>query len=466
MLAARFAAASLLAIVLLFGFFFVKYTIDVRELRLATLKADLLSVQQIVLAGGDPSVLPQFRRQPPAYAFRVFDRRSADARKVFSQANPELFEIEQKAIEAETGNAAPALNERFGQFQVPGTNDSQQLWTLTDRVVEGGRSLWVQVAMIDDPDRRWLGVIRTELIDHVGVPVLVLVPALALAMFLATRNAIRPLESIAEQAAGLGEAVRAGRRLVPLADGGLPEEFGKVVTALNTMLGKLELSVDRQRQFTANAAHELRTPLSVLLLEASQFSNGPTKDRIIGEVESLRRTVNQLLRFAQADDAMEQERRTIDVTPVARRVCEELAGQALERGQDIAFDSPDEAVLAWGNSDLLDVAIRNLVENALRHSPSHETISVAVTSTGTLSLGPRVTVEDRGSGVSDDHKPLIFERFWRSDRTRIDGAGIGLALARQIAQLHGGDVTVHDRDGGGARFLISLPPYADSSRPS
>jgi signal transduction histidine kinase len=307
--------------------------------------------------------------------------------------------------------------------------------------------------MLGDPDWEWSEVITSEMLDHVVIPALTVVPALTLAIFAATRHALKPLRRIAGQAEELGSAVAAGRKLVKLPEEDLPLEFGRVVAALNAMLAKLELLLEQQRQFTADAAHELRTPLSVLMLEIEQLPRDPVTVQLADEVRSLSRLVNELLRFAQAEEAMVGERHPVDVAAAARQVCEELAPVALTRQQEIEFDGPAAPALASGQPDLLEVAIRNLVDNALRHSPPRSTVSV------TVENGPRLLVKDRGPGVPDAQREAIFQRFWRADRGRSGGAGIGLALVRRIAQLHGGDVRVEDRPGGGARFVLTLAPW-------
>lgn len=448
LLAIRMAAVSVVAVVLLFAFFFFRYTIDTQALRLATLQAELATVHSAVQRGEDPARLPRYQRQPAAYAFRVFDRRSPSARKVVAEANTALFQAMTSPSTTDRVADARELDERFDQFVVSAGGKPRKVWMLTDRVVDERGVLWVQVAMTDDPDRLWLGVIGTEMIDHVGVPALVIVPLLAVAMLLATSRALRPLQATAARAEALGEAVASGRALELLPAEGLPKEIRQVVDAMNAMLAKLELSMERQRQFTANASHEIRTPLSVALLEVAQLPDGPIKARVTGELEALRRTVNQFLRFAQAEDAISRGRTAVDVAAVARHVCEDLASQALEGGQEIAFEAPDTPVMTLGNADLVDVAIRNVVENALRHSPQAGTVVV------TVAPGPRVIVEDSGPGVPDGYKDLIFQRLWRADSSRPDGAGIGLALARQIAALHDGGIEVEDRAEGGARFVL------------
>jgi len=169
-------------------------------------------------------------------------------------------------------------------------------------------------------------------------------------------------------------------------------------------------------------------------------------------VRGLSQLVNQLLRFAQAEEAMMRERHPVDVAEVARRVCEDLAPVALSRKQEIEFDAPGVPAPALGQSDLVEVAIRNLVDNALRHAPPRTAVSV------TVQQGPRVLVEDRGPGIPDAQKEKVFDRFWRADRNRPGSTGIGLALVRRIAQLHGGRAHVEDRPGGGARFVLTLEP--------
>jgi signal transduction histidine kinase len=148
---------------------------------------------------------------------------------------------------------------------------------------------------------------------------------------------------------------------------------------------------------------------------------------------------------------MARERHMVDVGAVARTVCEDLAGMAASRRAVLEFDVPPHPVKLLGHSALVDIAIRNLLDNAIRHSPQGGTVSV------TVDAGGNVFVEDEGTGVSDEQKQLIFERFYRVERQR-SGTGIGLALVRRIARLHGGDAVVEDRPGGGARFVLRLSP--------
>ena len=283
-------------------------------------------------------------------------------------------------------------------------------------------------------------------------PMLFIVPALMLAMYFATRRALRPLTHVARQAGELGSAVAAGRSFAPLSGEGLPLEFDGVVTGINAMLAKLDRSLTLQKEFTSDVAHQLRTPLAVLLLEVSALPPGAAQERVKREIGDLADLVNQLLRFAQAEDAMARQRHAVDIVGTTRKVCEDLASTAFSAKKQIEFDAPEAGIVVSGHPALIDAAIRNVVDNAIKLSPPNSTISVSV------DAERKIIVEDRGPGVPDAQKKLIFERFWRADGRRTPGNGIGLALVRRIAFLHGGNAHVEDRPGGGARFVVRLGP--------
>jgi signal transduction histidine kinase len=215
-------------------------------------------------------------------------------------------------------------------------------------------------------------------------------------------------------------------------------------------LARLEHTLALQKQFTADAAHELRTPLAVLQLQIDELPSGLAVDNIRDGLRGLGTLVNQLLQFAQAEDAVARQRDSVDVGAVARKVCEELAGTALTHHQVIEFDAPNNLMPVLAHASLIETAIRNVVENAMKFAPPGTAVAVSV------DPASRVVVEDRGPGVPDEPKELIFNRFWRADRRHSTGAGIGLALVRRIAQLHGGDARVEDRRGGGARFVLDF----------
>lgn len=433
------------------------YLVDKPELRRLTLEMQVRHIVEAIGRGDDPAAWKLYKDHPKSYGFRVFDHRQAWQRKVISQANTGLL-ASLEAGEAVSGAAShhdlvSGVTSTAAR-DINGDGEPDDIWLMTGRGEVGDHIYWVQAAMVDDPAWEWTGVLGRELLDHVAVPIMFIVPVLMVAVYFATRRALQPLTRLASQASELGSAVAAGKTFAPLSDVGLPSEFEGVVTGINAMLAKLDHSLSLQKQFTSDVAHQLRTPLAVLLLESSTLPPGAERDRIKQELSDLADLVNQLLRFAQAEDAMARQRHAVDIAETARKVCEDFANAAFGAKKQIEFDAPEQPAVVSGHPALIDAAIRNLVENAVKLSPPHSTISV------TIDGARKIIVEDRGPGVPDAQKEVIFERFWRADRRRV-GTGIGLALVRRIAFLHGGDVRVEDRSGGGARFIMALSPAAE-----
>jgi signal transduction histidine kinase len=450
-LALRLVVTALAVSVALFCFFFLKYMLDVPNIRQLTLRAELAAIRQAISAGSDPAAAAQYTSYPANYGFRVLAERFAGGLKVVREINPSVLppmptDYANGEGTAEESSLAEGV---FDLGRLNGAGDHSDRWMISDLAQIDGQKLWVQIAMMGDPAWLWRNVIETELIDHVVVPIGITVPLMTLAAFFSVRQTLRPLSRIASQAEALGRAVRAGRKLEPLATNGLPREIVDVVAAINAMLHRLETTLVHQKQFTADVAHELRTPLAVLRLQVADLPTTASVEQIISELDALGALVNQLLRLAQAEDAMRAAPQPVDLNAVSRRVCEDLVPLALPRGQTIEFDAPNRPVLVSGQAELLDIAVRNVVDNALKASPQAATVSL------TLSEGGTVVVGDQGPGIPDKQKEAIFTRFWRADPAR-GGAGIGLALVKRIVELHGGTVRVEDRACGGSRFVLAF----------
>ena len=453
-LALRMALVAAASVVALFGFFMARYLNSREELSQHTLEAAAAAIGTAIADGDDPTRWPLYRNHPDAYAFRVFDTTLAPGRQLLIEANAALLPPLSPAGPA-GGDPVRRLRERFEALPLVSGQRTSTRWMLTDWQSIQARGIWVQVAMIGDPAWTMRAALEQEIVDHVLLPAGVLVPTMTLAMLLVIRRALRPLTRIAETTRTLSAAAARGTRLAPLPEDGLTRELRALVRVVNALLGTLDATLTRERAFAADAAHELRTPLAVLRLQVAELPKGPVSERLDEELTALAHLVSQLLRFAQADEAMAGERRAFDVAAVARLTCEDMAPAALAGQHELEFVAPEQPVVLPGNPALLAVALRNLVENALRASPRGSTVSVSVTPDG-------LTVEDSGPGVLDANKAKIFERLWQADRRR-DGAGIGLALVRRIAQLHDGAVWVEDRPGGGARFVLRLAPLPEAA---
>jgi len=158
----------------------------------------------------------------------------------------------------------------------------------------------------------------------------------------------------------------------------MAREFANVAATINAMLAKLDHSLKLQKQFTSDIAHELRTPLAVLLLDISQLPPGSGRDRAKADLKELGQLVDELLRFAQAEDVMTGEVGQVDIVAVARKVVEEAVPDALAKRQLLELTSATETLFVSGNIPLLKIAIRNLVDNALKYSPTRTVVAVAV----------------------------------------------------------------------------------------
>lgn len=280
------------------------------------------------------------------------------------------------------------------------------------------------------------------------------------------RRLTRPLESIAEAAHGVGE-----RNL----DARIPEvstdrELRDVTDILNDMLARLEAAFVAQRRFVADASHELRSPLSNVrgtLEVALRRARSPDDYRetlatCLAEVERLGRLVNGLLTLSRADAGlMRLDLELGDLADVARRAVAAYAARAADAGVTLALDAP-KALLFEGDPDRLRELVDILLDNALRHAPRGSTVALHV---GVEEGRPTLSVADAGPGLSPEVQAHVFERFYRADGARArdsGGLGLGLSIARAIAEAHGACLTVRSAPGAGATFILELP--AQSAR--
>lgn len=271
------------------------------------------------------------------------------------------------------------------------------------------------------------------------------------------RSSLAPVEQVAQAARQLGPG-----SLHQRLDGDrVPTEVKPIVGAVNQALGEIEDGYRREREFTSNAAHQLRTPLTVL--KGNLERANPDLEKIVDEVGSLERLVQQFLHLAQADNFLMVDNSTVDLRQVATDVVSVLAPHAISKGQQVELEAPDHSVNVHGSEAFVEVALRNLVENALAYSDAGATVTVIVHD------GVSVSVRDTGRGVSANMKNRIFDRFWRADRSVEDGAGLGLAIVSQIVEAHGGAVSLKDNPAGGSIFtmtFVAANPVLETTDPT
>ena len=278
------------------------------------------------------------------------------------------------------------------------------------------------------------------------VPIYVIIMAIAL---WTVRSSLRPVTRAAEQA-NLVDASRPETRL----ETAVPAEIRPLVDAVNNAFDRLALGFAEQRRFTANAAHELRTPLAVMRARLDALEDRGIADAIRADVERMSRIIEQLLAVSRLDSRLPITKDPVDLSEVAGDVVARLAPLAVAAGKQVSLQAPDERVQVIGNAEMLSAAARNLIENALRYTPCGQSVNVVIEGEAD---SVRLEVHDAGPGVNVDAQQHIFERFWRG-QDRGGGAGLGLAIVHEVAVQHGGKVEVTRSAMGGALFRLTLPP--------
>jgi signal transduction histidine kinase len=312
----------------------------------------------------------------------------------------------------------------------------------------GDKTVWVQAA----EDLANSDVLTDDIVDdfykHVGwitLPILLLLLVIDIAIF---RRALLPLRQASEAAQQISPA-RTDIRL-PLKE--IPREVRPLVSAINKALERLDEGFRLQREFAADAAHELRTPLSILRTRVETLDDPRVAKALHMDIEAMSRLVGQLLDIAELEAFEIDPSEVADLQATSAEIAGFVAPLALDQGREIALLGTTSPVLVKGNAEMIKRAIRNLAENAIRHAPKDSVVEFVVEEGGS------VTVRDRGPGISDEERGLIFRRFWRRDRNQPGNSGLGLSIVQRIAELHGASIEVENRVMGGAQFSLHFIP--------
>ena len=342
--------------------------------------------------------------------------------------------------------------------------DSFQIWrklagksmvfygiTLPVRV--GSRDVFIQVAQGPNHTDVLIDEFLEELWpDIIWVALLVFLAILAV-VYATVRSSLRPVREISDQAAAISAADTDQRLEVE----GLPRELVPLVRAVNDAFRRMSDAYSRQKEFTGNAAHEMRTPLAVLRAHIESLGDRQLTAALLPDVVRLERLFEQMLRLAQADSFVAKPGERADLCDVAIDVASLLSPEAISQGKLIELDAPQTPVRVVGNASFLSVALRNLVENALNVTQPHRgaRVAIRVAEPGILEVG------DQGPGIPAEQREKIFERFWRADPSKENGSGLGLPIVKQIVEAHDGRIVVSDNEGGGALFTLFLPSAPD-----
>ena len=297
------------------------------------------------------------------------------------------------------------------------------------------------------------------------LPLLVAAPPMAALLWWLIARLLRPLARVARQVSEQDAAT-----LVPLPAAGLPDEVAPLVSALNALLARLGLAWTAQRAFVADAAHELRSPLTALKLQAqvlrrlSAPDQHPAHDRqraaaldaLVAGVDRASRLVEQLLSAARSEPgAPLSPPQPVALAALLRQVLADAAAPlAASRGSQVELKA-DDAVQVLGDAAELAVLVRNLADNALRYTPAGGRLLLTLTDSPG---GPRLTLDDSGPGIPEADRDRVFERFVRGAAASTDsaGSGLGLAIVQAIARRHGATVRLGESPLGGLRVAVQF----------
>jgi heavy metal sensor kinase len=351
---------------------------------------------------------------------------------------------------------------RFENVRVEG--DSVRFYS--ERIVIDAQPYTVQVAA--PMNEAYEALERFRLILILAAPALVILASAG--GYWLSRRALAPVDEISQTAQRISIENLTDRLHVPKTG----DQLQRLSETLNAMFGRLESSVERIKQFTADASHELRAPVSLIRTTAEVAVQRRDRaaseylqalDEILEESERTSQVVDSLMLLARADSRTE----TVDlVTTDMRSIVQDAIeqGEKLAQNHELRFSTtlPAHSIEIRADPDALRRALLILIDNAAKYTPAGGTVSVGLETQDGLAIA---SVSDTGMGISEDDLAHIFDRFWRADKARSreqGGAGLGLSIAKWIVEMHGGSIDVQSEFGKGSTFHVRLPLEAAEKR--
>jgi two-component system sensor histidine kinase QseC len=324
------------------------------------------------------------------------------------------------------------------------------LWrTFTLRAPSG---MWYQASELSD--------IREEMAEDIAfgtlVPLFVSLPIMALMIWMAICWASRSLLRISTEI-----EARAPNRLAPIELGRVPQEIQGLVKAVNGLLERLDAALSRERRFTADAAHELRTPVAAVKVHADNLRTAindaerlESQQRLDAGVRRMERAISQLLALSRVEPgAAPLARDAVDLQDIVARHADDARALASERDITVSVDATRAVVT--GDAAALDGLVRNLLDNAVRYSPAGGQVRVLL---ATIEGEVQLVVQDSGPGIAPEARERVFERFHRELGTGVEGSGLGLSIVAQVLASHGGRIALDASPAlGGLRATVMLP---------
>jgi two-component system sensor histidine kinase QseC len=394
------------------------------------------------LNGRDPD-----DRLVPIEASKVRTVRGRDA-SIESEVGFQVFDASSRLLIATTNLAAlpapQAGDAEFRDIEVDGYR--WRLYTLQDKP-DG-----VVIRTGERYDSRH-DILRALWFDH-ALPLLIGLPLLGLLVGWAVKRGLRPLRALTSRALG---------SRAPIMLEQAPQELQPVLDALNGQLQRLADALEREHRFSADVAHELRTPLASIMLNIeSATATGDHAEAATSlasarqNVAALARRVEQLLALARLESGTASEQsQSIDLVGVAIDVIEELTPVIAESGAELGFSHDHQPVLVHGHEAALAALLRNLVENAMRHVPAGGQVQLSIAQEAGRTT---IDVSDDGPGIPPERRAAVFARFHRETSSRGEGYGLGLSIVQRAAELHGASIELLDSPfGRGLRVHVAIP---------
>jgi len=346
------------------------------------------------------------------------------------------------------------LNPRYEDQRIRG----RSFRFLSEVVEANGRRFVVQTAIPDNDILHTLGLFQRDL-PLIAVAMLLLASGVG---YWLSRRALAPVDAITKAARDI-TGTNLNRRVQQLQTG---DELQRLSDTLNEMLARIEAAFVRVSQFTADASHELRTPVSLIRTEA-EIALRKSRDEaeyqdalshILAEAERTSALIEQLLSLARADAGREQlDFQQFDLHNTVRTVASEWRRIAAAQGLDFIESLDESSLFVAADNSLLKRLLNILLDNAVKYTPRPGTIEIKLEERQANAM---ITVRDTGIGMSPEDQTRIFERFYRADKARSresGGTGLGLAIAQWIVEQHGGAIAVNSTLGKGSKFVVQLP---------
>ena len=283
-----------------------------------------------------------------------------------------------------------------------------------------------------------------NMVINAATPLAFGLPVLFLLLWLSIRKGLHPLATLSQEI-----TKRQPDNLTPIDAQSVPDEVKPIVTALNDLLTRMGQTLDNERRFTEDAAHQLRTPLAAIQVQLytarhtrDETPHQQALEQMQHSVERGVRLVNQLLALARLDPKQARpEFESVRIDKIAETICAELAPLALQRDQNLELVAEPELPPVTGNADLLAMLLSNLVDNAIHYTQRGGNILIRLEAGGT---GVQLAVSDDGPGIAPDQRMRVLERFYRIAEQSQPGTGLGLAICKRVADLHGATLTLSE----------------------